>query len=46
MRQKLTLKRLLSPLKERLQVLPDSRQGRNKQYTMEDAELSSLLKVF
>jgi len=44
MRQKLTLKRLLSPLKECLQVLPDSRRGRNKQYTMEDAGLSTALR--
>lgn len=41
MKQKLTLKRLLSPLKERLQVLPDSRRGRNKQYSLEDAGLSA-----
>ena len=42
MSRRITLKRLLMPLKEKLQALPDSRRGRNKQYSMEDAGLSAL----
>jgi len=41
MGQRLTLKRLLAPLKESLQTLPDSRRGHNKQYTLADAGLSA-----
>ena len=42
MSRRITLKRLLMPIKEKLQALPDSRRGRNKQYSMEDAGLSAL----
>jgi len=41
MRQRLTLKQLLQPLKEISESLPEHRRGHNKQYTLSDAALSA-----